>query len=161
AGHIAEFIIYVNLLTWPVTSVGWVTSIVQRAAASQRRINEFLETKNDIQSEKNIEKELNGHIIFENVSFVYPDSGIKALQNISFEVKPGESIAVIGTTGSGKSTIANLIPRMYDVSLGSILVDGMDIKDYNLSNLRGQVRYVPQDVCLFSVSIKNDNATGN
>lgn len=161
AGHIAEFIIYVNLLTWPVTSVGWVTSIVQRAAASQRRINEFLETKNDIQSEKNIEKELNGHIIFENVSFVYPDSGIKALQNISFEVKPGESIAVIGTTGSGKSTIANLIPRMYDVSSGSILVDGMDIKDYNLSNLRSQVGYVPQDVFLFSDSIKNNIAFGN
>lgn len=161
AGHIAEFIIYVNLLTWPVTSVGWVTSIVQRAAASQRRINEFLETKNDIQSEKNIEKELKGHIIFDNVSFVYPDSGIKALQNISFEVKPGESIAVIGTTGSGKSTIANLIPRMYDISSGSILVDGMDIKDYNLSNLRSQVGYVPQDVFLFSDSIKNNIAFGN
>ncbi len=161
AGHIAEFIIYVNLLTWPVTSVGWVTSIVQRAAASQRRINEFLETKNDIQSVKDIEKELQGHIVFDQVSFVYPDSGIKALQNVSFEVKPGESIAIIGTTGSGKSTIANLIPRMYDISSGSILIDDIDIKDFNLSNLRSQIGYVPQDVFLFSDSIKNNIAFGN
>lgn len=161
AGHIAEFIIYVNLLTWPVTSVGWVTSIVQRAAASQRRINEFLETRNDIQSVKSLERELNGHIIFDDVSFVYPDSGIKALQNISFEVKPGESIAIIGTTGSGKSTIANLIPRMYDISSGSILIDGVDIKDYSLPGLRSQIGYVPQDVFLFSDSIKNNIAFGN
>ena len=161
AGHIAEFIIYVNLLTWPVTSVGWVTSIVQRAAASQRRINEFLETKNDIQSVKDIEKELQGHIVFDQVSFVYPDSGIKALQNVSFEVKPGESIAIIGTTGSGKSTIANLIPRMYDISSGSILIDGIDIKDFKISSLRSQIGYVPQDVFLFSDSIKNNVAFGN
>lgn len=161
AGNIAEFIIYVNLLTWPVTSVGWVTSIVQRAAASQRRINEFMHTKNDIVSEKNIEKELNGNIVFDDVSFVFPDSGTKALQNISFEVAPGQSIAIIGTTGSGKSTIANLIPRMYDITGGRILVDGLDIKDYNLSNLRSQIGYVPQDVFLFSDSIKNNISFGN
>lgn len=161
AGHIAEFIIYVNLLTWPVTSLGWITSIVQRAAASQRRINEFLETKNDIQSQRDIKRELNGHILFENVGFTYPDSGIKALQNVSFEVKSGESIAIIGTTGSGKSTIANLIPRMYDISSGTILIDGIDIKDYNLSSLRSQIGYVPQDVFLFSDSIKNNIAFGN
>src|SRR5690606_16118583 len=134
AGHIAEFIIYVNLLTWPVTSVGWITSIVQRAAASQRRVNEFMHTKNDIVSIKNLQKELQGHIIFDDVSFTFPDSGTKALQNISFEVRAGESIAIIGTTGSGKSTIANLIPRMYDITGGQILVDNIDIKDYDLSN---------------------------
>lgn len=161
AGNIAEFIIYVNLLTWPVTSVGWVTSIVQRAAASQRRINEFMHTTNDIVSEKNIQKELDGNIVFDDVSFVFPDSGTKALQNISFEVAPGQSIAIIGTTGSGKSTIANLIPRMYDITGGRILVDGLDIKDYNLSNLRSQIGYVPQDVFLFSDSIKNNISFGN
>src|SRR5690606_15027988 len=116
AGNIAEFIIYVNLLTWPVTSLGWVTSLVQRAAASQARINEFLQTKNEIISLENIKKDIKGHIVFDHVSFTFPDSGTKALQNISFEVKPGEAIAIIGTTGAGKSTIANLIPRMYDVT---------------------------------------------
>lgn len=161
AGHIAEFIIYVNLLTWPVTSVGWITSIVQRAAASQRRVNEFMHTKNDIVSTRELEAELKGHIIFDNVSFSFPDSGTKALQHVSFEVKPGESIAIIGTTGSGKSTIANLIPRMYDITGGKILIDEMDIKDYNLSNLRSQIGYVPQDVFLFSDSIKNNIAFGN
>lgn len=161
AGNIAEFIIYVNLLTWPVTSVGWVTSIVQRAAASQNRINEFLNTQNDIVSQKNIEKAIEGHIVFDHVDFVFPDSGIKALQDISFEVKPGESVAIIGTTGSGKSTIANLIPRMYDVTRGQINIDGVDIRDFNLSSLRTQIGYVPQDVFLFSDSIKNNIAFGS
>lgn len=159
-GNIAEFIIYVNMLTWPVTSLGWVTSIVQRAAASQKRINEFLKTENHITSELKIEREVKGAISFVNVSLVYPDSGIKALNNISFEIGEGESIAIIGTTGSGKSTVANLICRMYDPSEGEILVDGQSIKDYSLPSLRGQIGYVPQDVFLFSDTIANNIAFG-
>lgn len=161
AGNIAEFIIYVNLLTWPVTSLGWITSIVQRAAASQRRINEFLNTKNDIISEKNLEKDIKGKIEFKNVSFVYPDSGIKALKNLNFTVSHGESIAIIGTTGSGKSTIAYIICRMYDITAGEVLIDGINIKDYKLSNLRGQIGFVPQDVFLFSDSIGHNIAFGS
>lgn len=152
-GNIAEFIIYVNLLTWPVTSLGWISSIIQRAAASQKRINEFLKTKNDIVSIENHEKELQGKLVFDDVSFVYPDSGIHALKNVSFEVKPGESLAVIGTTGSGKSTIANLITRMYDATKGKIAIDDQDIKTLSLKSLRSQIGYVPQDVFLFSDTI--------
>ena len=160
-GNIAEFVIYVNLLTWPVTSVGWVTSIVQQAAASQERINEFLHTKNNVLSTQNIEKEIDGHIVFDKVSFVYPDSGIKALKNVSFEVEPGQSLAIIGTTGSGKSTIANLMLRMYDRTEGEIRVDGVPIEAYNISCLRKQSGYVPQDVFLFSETIRNNIAFGN
>ncbi|MGK7393124.1 MAG: ABC transporter ATP-binding protein [Candidatus Cyclobacteriaceae bacterium M3_2C_046] len=160
-GNIAEFIIYANLLTWPVTSVGWVTSIVQRAAASQKRINEFLKTRNNIVSQKDVRKEIKGKIEFRQVSFVYPDSGIEALKDLTFSVEPGQSIAIIGTTGSGKSTIANLLCRMYDASQGSIRIDDADIRDYNLNNLRSQIGYVPQDVFLFSDSIENNIAFGN
>lgn len=159
-GVIAEFIIYVNMLTWPVTSVGWVTSIVQRAAASQTRINEFLETPTDIVSNKNRELPLRGDIRFEQVSFVYPDSGIQALKNLSFEVKAGQSIAVLGTTGSGKSTIANLICRLYDANEGQIYIDDVPIQELSLSSLRGQIGYVPQDVFLFSDTIYNNVAFG-
>lgn len=160
AGNIAEFIIYINLLTWPVTSLGWVTSITQRAAASQERINEFLNIKTDIVSEKDFEQELKGNIVFENVSFIYPDSGIKALRNVSFAIEAGKSLAILGTTGSGKSTIANLIPRMYDVSEGEVLIDSVPIREYNISCLRGQIGYVPQDVFLFSDSIRNNVSFG-
>ena len=160
-GNIAEFIIYVNMLTWPVTALGWVTSIIQRAAASQKRINEFLKTKTDIVSEKELEKEIEGHIVFEKVNFVYPDSGIQALKDVSFEVSPGESIAIIGTTGSGKSTIANLICRLYDISGGSLKIDDTDVKDFALTSLRSQIGYVPQDVFLFSETIENNIAFGN
>ncbi|MGB5931030.1 MAG: ABC transporter ATP-binding protein [Cyclobacteriaceae bacterium] len=159
-GNIAEFIIYVNLLTWPVASVGWVTSIVQRAAASQKRINEFLKTPNTIVSTRNIEKKIEGDICFDNVTFVYPDSGITALKNISFHVQPGKSLAIIGTTGSGKSTIANLICRLYDTTDGQILIDGSPIEEHNLKSLRGQIGYVPQDVFLFSDTIHNNIAFG-
>ena len=159
-GNIAEFIIYVSMLTWPVTSLGWITSIVQRAAASQKRINEFLDTKNEIVSLENQSKNINGKISFENVGFTYPDSGIEALKNISFEVNPGESIAIIGTTGSGKSTIANLICRMYDVDKGKIMVDNIDIKKYSLDSIRSQIGYVPQDVFLFSDTISENIAFG-
>ena len=160
-GNIAEFIIYVNLLTWPVTSVGWVTSIVQQAAASQSRINEFLHTKNEILSTQNLKKEVQGHIRFKNVSFVYPDSGIRALKDVSFEVKPGEALAIIGTTGSGKSTIANLLLRMYDRTEGNIFIDTHAIEEYNISKLRAQIGYVPQDVFLFSETIANNISFGN
>ncbi len=159
-GIIAEFILYVNMLTWPVTSLGWVTSIVQRAAASQTRINEFLDQKNDILSKENIETEIEGRILVEDLSFVYPDSGIKALDHISFEIKAGQTLGVIGTTGSGKSTIANLLMRMYDPSSGSIKIDGVPINQYKISSLRKQIGYVPQDVFLFSDSIGNNIAFG-
>jgi ATP-binding cassette subfamily B multidrug efflux pump len=160
-GVIAEFIIYVNLLTWPVAALGWITSIIQQAAASQKRINEFLKTKTDIISTENLEKNLAGTIEFENVDFIYPDSGIHALKNISFKVNQGESVAIIGNTGAGKSTLANLICRMYDISSGSLKIDGRSIEKYNLSCLRSQIGFVPQDVFLFSDSIRNNIAFGN
>lgn len=159
-GNIAEFIIYVNMLTWPVTSLGWVTSIVQRAAASQKRLNEFLETENHIVSEKNIKADIDGEITFENVGLTYPDSGVRALDNVTFNIQSGETIAIIGTTGSGKSTIANLICRMYDPSQGSISIDGHNIRDFQVQHLRAQIGYVPQDVFLFSDTISNNIAFG-
>ncbi len=160
-GNIAEFIIYVNLLTWPVASLGWITSIIQRAAASQKRINEFLKIKPVITSEKAIKKEINGGVAFKHVSFIYPETGIKALTDVSFSLKPGESLAIIGTTGSGKSTIANLICRMYDPTSGTILIDGTDLNDLDLSSYRSQLGYVPQDVFLFSDSIYNNISFGS
>lgn len=159
-GNITEFIFYLNKLTWPVASLGWTTSLVQRAEASQRRINEFLKTQTDIVSEKNLGTEIMGKIRFENVTFTYPDSGITALKNISFEIPAGQSLAIIGTTGSGKTTLANLLCRMYDVSGGHILLDEHDIKDYNLFALRKSIGYVPQDVFLFSDTIRNNIAFG-
>jgi ATP-binding cassette subfamily B protein len=160
-GNIAEFIIYINLLTWPVTALGWITSIVQRAAASQKRINEFLKEKNTIVSRKNMIRDLKGEIVFDQVSFVYEDSGIRALKNISFKIRQGKTLAVIGTTGSGKSTIANLICRLIDPTDGKICVDQSDIKDYEIHNLRSQIGYVPQDVFLFSDRIDNNIAFGS
>ena len=130
-GIIAEFIIYVNLLTWPVTSLWWITSIIQQAAASQKRINEFLQTQTDIVSTENVTSAIKGEIIFSHVYFTYPDSGIEALKDISFKINSGESVAIIGNTGSGKSTIANLICRMYDVSYGSLQIDGIDLRKYS------------------------------
>ena len=159
-GVIAEFILYVNILTWPVTSLGWVTSIVQRAATSQTRINEFLDIKSDLVSTENIESEIHGQIEVKDLTFVYPDSGIKALDGISFEIKAGQTLGIIGTTGSGKSTIANLLMRMYDPSSGELLIDGIDIKGYNIAALRKQIGFVPQDVFLFSDTIANNIAFG-
>lgn len=160
AGNIAEFILYVYLLTWPVASLGWTTSMVQRAAASQERINEFLNTKTDIVSTHHIKRPIRGGIRFDQVRFVYPDSGIVGLHGISFEVNSGESIAILGTTGSGKSTVANLLCRMYDTSSGQILIDDTDIKAYDISSLRSQMGYVPQDVFLFSDTIRNNIVFG-
>ena len=159
-GNIAEFIIYVNILTWPVTLLGWTSSQVQRAEASQKRINEFLKTKTDIISTQNIERELAGKVEFKNVSFTYPDTGVKALKNLSFTINPGEALAIIGTTGSGKSTIATLIGRLYDVTKGSVFIDDTLIQAYNLESLRSQIGTVPQDVFLFSDTIYNNIAFG-
>ncbi|HPH46610.1 MAG TPA: ABC transporter ATP-binding protein [Chryseolinea sp.] len=159
-GNIAEFIIYVNMLTWPVASLGWTSSLVQRAEASQKRINEFLKTQTNIISEKNLDHEIAGKIEFKNVSFTYPDTGIKALKNISFTINKGESLAIIGTTGSGKSTVANLVSRLYDARDGEILIDDIPISHYNLTSLRSQIGYVPQDVFLFSDTIFNNIGFG-
>ncbi|UII28224.1 ABC transporter ATP-binding protein/permease [Fulvivirga maritima] len=159
-GNIAEFIIYVNLLTWPVASLGWISSLIQRAAASQKRINEFLKTENNIISTENLKTEIRGEVEFKDVTFVYPDSGITALKKVSFKIEPGQSLAIIGTTGSGKSTIANLISRLYDASEGDVLIDNTDIKKYHLVSLRSQLGYVPQDVFLFSDTIYNNIAFG-
>lgn len=159
-GNIAEFIVYVNQLTFPVTMLGWVTTLIQRAAASQKRINEFLELQPDITS-NNIEKPvIDGNISFKNVSFTYPDTGIQALKNVSFEIKKGQFLAIIGRTGSGKSTLANLIMRMYDIDSGNIKVDGQELRQINLNNYRSQVGFVPQEVFLFSDTIKNNIAFG-
>ncbi len=159
-GYVAEFIIYVGMLTWPVASLGWTSSLLQRAEASQKRINEFLKTQNTIISEKELVREIAGKIEFRNVTFTYPDTGITALKNISFVVNPGESLAIIGTTGSGKSTVSNLIARLYDSRDGQVLVDDIPIEHYNLHSLRTQLGYVPQDVFLFSDTIHNNIGFG-
>ncbi|MEJ5995581.1 ABC transporter ATP-binding protein [Pedobacter sp. Du54] len=159
-GNIAEFIVYVNQLTFPVTMLGWVTTLIQRAAASQKRINEFLQLKSDITSSNPLTPAINGKISFKNVSFTYPDTGIEAIKNISFEVEKGQFIAIIGRTGSGKSTLANLMMRMYDVDAGKILIDGKELRSLNLGNYRNQIGFVPQEVFLFSDTIKNNIAFG-
>ncbi len=160
-GNIAEFVIYVNMLTWPVASLGWVTSLVQRAAASQERINEFLKTPTEIKNENPDPTPVSGHIEFNNVTFRYPNANFDALKNVSFSVKPGKSLAIMGRTGSGKSSVANLITRMYDIDQGSITIDGRPVREFNLSDLRSSIGYVPQEVFLFSESIKNNIAFGH
>ena len=160
-GNITEFIMYVFMLTWPLIALGWTTSQIQQAEASQARINEYLSIKNDIVSEKNISKDIKGAIKFEHVDFTYPDSGINALKDFSLEIAPGESVAILGTTGSGKSTLANLLLRMYDTTKGQISIDNRSIKDYNIQNLRSQMGYVPQDVFLFSDNIRNNIRFGS
>lgn len=155
-GNITEFILYVYMLTWPVTALGWTTSQIQRAAASQERINQFLNIKTDIVSEKNVSPVIEGRIEIENMSFTYEGAQVQAIKNFNLSVEAGESVAILGTTGSGKSTIANLLCRMYDVTEGVIRVDGIPITDLNVNNLRKQIGYVPQDVFLFSDSIRNN-----
>jgi len=160
SGNIAEFIVYVSQLTFPVTSLGWVTSLIQRAAASQKRINEFLNTEPEIESYRKKKIDINGAVEFKDVSFTYPDTGIKAIKNISFKVEKGKFLAIIGRTGSGKSTIANLLMRMYDSEKGEILIDNQEITDLNLTHYRNQIGFVPQEVFLFSDSIYNNIAFG-
>ncbi len=179
-GNIAEFILYVNALTWPIASLGWVTSLIQRAAASQTRINEFLQTQPEIFNQPASSDELSkkqtslfnnntlnniisstleiNDIEFKNVSFTYSDSGIQALNNISFKIKKGSSLAIIGRTGSGKSTIASLICRLYDVSSGEVLLNNKNIKSLDLYDIRSQIGYAPQEVFLFSDTIANNIA---
>jgi len=158
-GNVAEFVIYINMLTWPVTSLGWIASLVQQAAASQKRINEFLDTKPNILEVKNSKYiDLQGNISFNDVSFTYPETNVNALKDINVDIKSGEKIAIIGKTGSGKSTIAELILRTYDVDKGSITIDNHDIKSISLSNIRSNIAYVPQDVFLFSDTIFNNIA---
>lgn len=159
-GNIAEFIVYVNQLTFPVTMLGWVTTLIQRAAASQKRINEFLQLQPEITSSTSEKPIIEGKISFKNVNFTYPDTGIEALKDISFDIEKGQFLAIIGRTGSGKSTLANLLMRMYDVDSGSIAIDGKAIKTLNLNNYRNQIAFVPQEVFLFSDSIKNNIAFG-
>ncbi|HLP95452.1 MAG TPA: ABC transporter ATP-binding protein [Saprospiraceae bacterium] len=163
-GNIAEFVIYINMLTWPVTAIGWIASLTQQAAASQKRINEFLNTQPTIVSPPSTVNRppstVQGHIKFENVSFTYPDTGIKALENVSFELLPGQKMAIIGRTGSGKTTIADLLVRMYDVTEGRILIDGVDIREHDLYHLRQRIGYVPQDVFLFSDTVLGNISFG-
>lgn len=159
-GNIAEFVIYVNMLTWPVTAIGWIASIIQQAAASQKRINEFLDTKPSLVNKVQEDQPLKGHIHFDKVSFTYPDTGIQALKDVSFELKPGQKMAIVGKTGSGKSTIADLLVRMYDISSGHIYLDGKDLREHDLANIRRRVGYVPQDIFLFSDTIFKNIAFG-
>ncbi|MDC1265397.1 ABC transporter ATP-binding protein/permease [Flavobacteriaceae bacterium] len=155
-GIIAEFIIYVNMLTWPVASIGWVTSLVQEAEASQKRINEFLKETPSIVNPTEKETSIDGDIVFKDVHFTYEDTNIEALKGISFEVEKGKTLAIIGNTGSGKSTILELIGRLYDVQKGAVEIDGANIKTLNLNSLRTAIGFVPQDPFLFSDSLKNN-----
>ena len=155
-GTIAEFILYVNMLTWPVATIGWVSSLVQEAEASQKRINEFLKIEPEIKNTNPNHSIIKGEIEFRNVSFIYEDTNIDALKNVSFKVNKGETLAILGKTGSGKSSILTLITRMYDIKEGSILMDGIPLADLNLYDLRNSIGIVPQDAFLFSDSIKNN-----
>ena len=160
-GVIAEFMLYVNMLTWPVAIVGWVTSMVQQAEASQKRINEFLEEVPEIQNTTTNSFKIEGNIEFKNVSITYDDTNITALKDVSFFVKKGEKVAILGKTGSGKSSITNLISRLYDVDKGSVLIDNTPIKEINLIDLRKDIGFVPQDPFLFSDTISNNIKFGN
>jgi len=159
-GNIAEFIFYLNKLAWPVTSLGWITVMIKRAEVSQGRINQFLKEKNTLIKGKELSHVIKGEIEFKDVSFVYPDTGIQAVSHISFKAYPGETLAIIGNTGSGKSTIASLLCRLYDTSSGEIKIDQTNITDFNLQYLRSQIGFVPQDVFLFSDTIRNNIAFG-
>jgi len=139
AGNIAEFVIYVNMLTWPMASLGWIASIVQQAEASQKRINEFLSLEPEIKNQATDPVPISGEISFENVHFTYPDTGVKALSGVSFHLKKGEKMAVVGRTASGKSTLADLLVRMYDPDEGNIKIDGKDIREHDLGNLRRRI----------------------
>lgn len=160
-GNIAEFVIYVNMLSWPVTAVGWIASMVQQAAASQERINQFLSEEPEIETKASgLSRKIEGDIVFDKVSFKYPETGIRALDNLNLHIKPGERVLILGRTGSGKSTILDLLSGVYPVKEGEILIDGIPIDQYNLGDLRRQIAYVPQDVFLFSDSIERNVAFG-
>ena len=155
-GVVLEFLLYVNILTWPVAVVGWVTSMIQQAEASQARINEFLDEKPEISNTNPNASEINGKVEFKNVSFTYDDTNITALKNINLTVESGETLAILGKTGSGKSTIIELVARLYDTTEGEIFLDDISIEKVNLNDLRNQIGFVPQDPFLFSDSIGNN-----
>jgi len=156
SGDIVKFIFYVNMLTWPLASVGWVTSMIQRAAASQERINEFLSEKPDVENATNAPFVFDGDIEFKNVSYTFPTSGIQAVKDLSFTIEKGETLAIIGRTGSGKTSVINLLMRQFDPTSGTIAIDGKDLKDINVNDYRKQAGVVPQGVFLFSDSIRNN-----
>lgn len=160
-GNIAEFVIYVNMLTWPIISLGWVSTLIQRAAASQERINILLKQMPEITFKEHSPIRMKqADIVFDGVSYTYKHTGIKAIQNVSFHLKPGQKLGIIGPTGSGKSTLCNLIPRLLDIDAGEILIDGSLLQDYSREALRNEIGYAPQDVFLFSESIKENIAFG-
>ena len=159
-GNITEFIMYVFMLTWPVTALGWTSSQIQRAAASQKRINEFLQAKSELEIGKQILKPISGNWVFKNVSFTYPGTERVILNQLSFEIESGESVALLGTTGSGKSSLAQLLARFYDPSSGDILLDGVSLKDWDIKHVRQSLAYVPQDVFLFSTTITENISFG-
>ena len=160
-GILAEFIIYVNMLTWPVATVGWVTSIVQQAEASQKRINEFLSVQTTVKNISNKKIEIKGKIEFKNIEFIYPETKIKALKNVSFSLNKGNSLAIMGDIGSGKTTILELLCRIYDPMKGKILIDDFNIKKINIEDLRNSIGYVPQSTFLFSETINKNIKFGN
>ncbi|MEK9997839.1 MAG: ABC transporter ATP-binding protein [Cryomorphaceae bacterium] len=160
AGNITEFIYYVNLLTWPIASIGWVTSLVQSAAASMERLNEFLSEEPDFKSGDYRPSSFQGTVTFKNVSFTYPNSGIQALDNVSFTLQAGHSLGILGKTGSGKSTVTALMVRQYDPTEGQILIDGVDVKDWHLPTLKKYLGWVPQEAFLFSDTIARNIAFG-
>lgn len=155
-GNIAEFIMYLNMLTFPVSALGWAVSLTQRAAVSMERINQFMDVKPTVLNDKGRTDRVKGEIEFKNVDFVYPDTGIHALRNISFKIPAGQRWAVVGKTGSGKTTLADLCIRMYDATKGEVKIDGINIREWNTGQLRNQIGFVPQDIFLFSESIKDN-----
>lgn len=159
-GNIAEFLMYINLLTWPIIAIGWVTTLIQRAAASQVRLNELLAERSDMTFKESDARVATAELRFDEVSFTYPDTGIVALTDVSFELKPGQKLGIVGPTGSGKSTLCALIPRMYDPQHGEISLDGTEIKGFGRDVLRNSIGYAPQDVFLFSDTIKNNISFG-
>ncbi|MEO1414726.1 MAG: ABC transporter ATP-binding protein [Bacteroidota bacterium] len=159
-GNIAEFLIYINLLTWPIIAVGWVTTLIQRAAASQKRLNELFEQRSELSFPRKSEAVPHATLEFRQLDFTYPDTGIEALKNISFELKPGEKLGIVGPTGSGKSTLCAMIPRLWDSTKGEIFVGGMPVRTYSKDSLRTSIGFAPQDVFLFSDSIKGNIAFG-
>ncbi len=160
-GEILQFIFYINMLTWPIASIGWVTSLIQRAAASQKRVNEFLQENPGITDKENSVEFENGKIIFNNVCFAYSNTNKEALKNVSFEIEKGKTLAITGKTGSGKSTLANLICRLFDVNIGEVSINGMNVKRIQKKSLRTNIGYVPQEVFLFSDTIASNIAFGN
>ncbi|MEM9720166.1 MAG: ABC transporter ATP-binding protein [Bacteroidota bacterium] len=159
-GNIAEFIMYINLLTWPIIAIGWVTTLIQRAAASQKRLNELLAQESEIKFIDSSHQVKEASIAFKDVSFTYPDTGIKGLENVSFSLKPGQKLGILGPTGAGKSTLCALIPRCFDPDFGEIVLDGISLKQYSKSSLRSAIGYAPQDVFLFSETLKGNIAFG-